>query len=212
MKLELYYPSKSPIDQQNLFGANPTEYEPLGQLGHPGNDFECPVGTPVYAPCDGDAFYTTDKYGGAGLWLRVPNNATPEYNIILWHMPVADGKSYAISTIRGDVTPVKAGQLLGVSGNSGFPTESTGPHLHLGVMPCDATGSSSVANNGYLGCIDPQPYFNGLYAEYIKPDMAILTTTANVVAGIAADTTDTPAQKLNWLQAIALAIKKLFNS
>jgi hypothetical protein len=68
----LSYPVKQPINESNLFGANPAQYEPLGQKGHPGLDFEAPSGTPLYTPCDGDAFYTTDANGGDGIWIRYP--------------------------------------------------------------------------------------------------------------------------------------------
>src|ERR1700733_4240531 len=141
--MELFYPVKDPINQTNLFGANPAEYKPLAQAGHPGNDFESVSGTPVYAPCDGDAFYTIDSLGGDGIWIRTPSHAAPQYNIILWHMwPKGDPKyPFAIKT-DGSTTKVKAGDLLGYSDNSGFPRESTGPHLHLGVMPCDLTGGA----------------------------------------------------------------------
>lgn len=168
--MELYYPVKQDINQTNLFGANPAQYLPLKQKGHPGNDFECPLGTPLYAPCDGDAFYTTDKAGGDGFWIRFPNNTAPQFNIILWHMPNAGNPTYPfqIPTGKGTVTSIKAGEFLGYTGNSGYPVESTGPHLHLGIIPCDATGEALNPNNGYLGCVDPQPFYNGLYAENIN--------------------------------------------
>jgi murein DD-endopeptidase MepM/ murein hydrolase activator NlpD len=207
----LYFPVKQPIDQQNLFGANPAEYKPLGQDGHPGNDFECPVGTPVYAPCDGDAFYTTDKDGGCGLWIRVPNNASPQFNVILWHMPPKGTPEYPYQVATdGSTTPVKAGQLLGYSGNSGYPLESTGPHLHLGVLPCDTTGGALAPNNGFEGCVDPQPYFNGHYAQDIQAIEAVVASATTVVQSIAATPDATPAQKLTWIQEIAKAVESLF--
>ena len=85
--LKLFYPVKDPINQSNLFGANPAEYKPLGQAGHPGNDFEAPTGTKIYSPCDGNAFYVKDSLGGDGIWIRTTDEEGNNYNIILWHMP-----------------------------------------------------------------------------------------------------------------------------
>src|SRR5882672_4825475 len=207
----LYFPVRQPINQTNLFGANPAEYKPLGQDGHPGNDFEAPLYTPVYAPCDGGAFYTYDSLGGDGIWIRTPNNADPQCNVILWHMvPRSEtAHPYGIPT-DGSVTQVKAGQLLGYSGNSGFPRESTGPHLHLGVMPCDFTGEALHRGNGYFGCVDPQPFYTGHFAEDICAIEKVLGSASSLLGNIAASPEATPAQKLTWIQEIALAIEHLF--
>lgn len=211
MNLKLFYPVKNPIDQANLFGQTSAFYNALGQKGHPGIDFEAPSGTKVYAPCDGDAFYTTDKDGGCGLWIRVPNNAAPAYNIILWHMYPAGtpGFPYAIPTGQSVVTPVKAGQLLGYSDNSGAPLESTGPHLHFGVMPCDNTSEALDPNNGYNGCVDPTPFFNGFFAEDIPAIEAILTQVVALAATIAQATDVTLEQKITWIQELETAIGAL---
>jgi murein DD-endopeptidase MepM/ murein hydrolase activator NlpD len=213
----LYYPVKDEIDQANLFGTTSPMYAALGQKGHPGIDFECKSGTPVYAPCDGDALYVTDEYGGCGIWIRTPNHTAPQFNIILWHMYPANtpGFPYAIPTEQGIYTPVKAGQMLGYSDNSGFPTESTGPHLHLGVMPCEVRESDGAITalspeNGYLGCVDPTPYFNDHYAQDIQAVEAVIASASTVVSNIAATTDATPAQKLDWLAELAVLIEKLW--
>ena len=191
MEPSLYFPVKDPIDQANLFGTVSPMYTALGQKGHPGIDFESASGTPVYAPCDGSAFYVTDKDGGCGLWIRTPNNAAPHCNIILWHMYPKDAPNpdnlpnfpYAIPT-DGSLTPVKAGQLLGYSDTSGYPIESTGPHLHIGVMPSDETGEALTPQNGFLGCVDPTPYFNQKYAQDIGTKQKIVDAVATVVQDI----------------------------
>lgn len=217
-QLFLYYPVKNPINPTNLFGANPAEYKPLGQNGHPGNDFEAPSYTPVYAPCDGDAFYTYDSLGGDGLWIRFPSNAAPTHNIILWHMPqkdtkvtLADGSTddaFKIPCDNWAITHVTAGQLLGYSDNSGFPKESTGPHLHLGVQPCNSTGAALSPNNGFLGCVDPQPFYNGKYAEDIQTEKKILDVASEAVSDIASDTSTPTPVKVTLLQEIAQLLEK----
>ncbi|MBI5449384.1 M23 family metallopeptidase [Candidatus Gottesmanbacteria bacterium] len=47
---------------------------------------------------------------------------------------------------------VRAGTVIGLSGSSGMVT---GPHLHFAIIP-----NKADLNNGYLGFIDPSPYFS----------------------------------------------------
>jgi len=209
-QFELNYPVKNKINDANLFGANPAYYlKALGQNGHPGIDFECPLGTPLYSPCDGAVFYTTDALGGDGLWIRWPDNVKPQYNIILWHMPAAGNPTYPFQVPTDkNVYPVKAGQFLGYTGNSGYPKESSGPHLHLGVIPCDSTGAALNPNNGYKGCVDPMPFFNGLYAEDINTVHQILDTEAQAT-NLIAQTPLTNQEKLSLLAKIKQSLIKL---
>jgi len=199
MALELFYPVRNPIDEQNLFGQTSPMYTALGQLGHPGLDFECPSGTPIYAPCDASAFYATDENGGCGIYLRTPDAPNPAYNIILWHMYPAGtpGFPYGIPTAKGIVVDVKAGQLLGYSDNSGYPKESTGPHLHVGVMPIGPNELALNPDNGFLGCINPLPFFKGQYAEDINNPAA---PTPPLPAPLPPN--PTPVQESNWLTAV----------
>lgn len=181
--IELFYPVKNPINQTNLFGANATYYQKtLGTNGHPGIDFECPLYTPLYAPCDGDAFYAYDKYHGDGLYIRIPSNFNPIASIILWHMPdKSDTAHWILPTGYGVVSKVKAGQLIGYTGNSGFPLESNGPHLHVGYIPCNANGLPSNPQNGFNGCEDPMPLFNGKYAQDIET-VNLITSEGELIA------------------------------
>lgn len=211
MELKLYYPVKNPINQSNLFGTSNAMYAGLGQKGHPGLDFEAPLGTPLYAPCDGDAFYATDSAGGDGFWIRYPSNAAPQYNIILWHMPNAGNPTYpsTIPETKGVVTGIKAGELLGYTGNSGFPVESTGPHLHVGVLPCDATGAALNPDNGYLGCVDPMPFFNELFAEDINKVQPVVTQLETVAIEVGNSNLPT-ATKLSFYKWVAQFLNSLF--
>lgn len=210
--LELWYPVKDPVNQNNLFGTTSPLYTSMGlQKGHPGLDFSSKLDTPLFAPCSGDAFYTKDAAGGDGIWIRWPNNQAPEYNIILWHLPPSSDPIYhpMIRIADNDpITTVKIGDKLGYTGNSGYPLESTGPHLHLGVMPCKLDGSALYPNNGYEGCVDPMPFFNGLYAENYQPAEQIITA----VGQINLNPNATVQQKLQVDNALVAFLKWLFPS
>ena len=213
--MNIYYPVKNPIRQDNLFGADPTYYKNLGQNGHPGNDFECPIGTPVYAPCDGSAFYTSDSLGGDGLYIRTPDSPSPTHNIILWHMipPGDPNYPYQIPTAPGTVTDVKAGQLLGYTGNSGFPRESSGPHLHLGVMPIGKNELALSPNNGFMGCVDPQPFYNGQYAEDInKVQVAtVAVSEASLIANAIETAPVSNSDKYSLLDSLKKVVNAILN-
>lgn len=205
----IYYPVKDPINKSNLFGANSAEYIPLGNAGHPGNDFESVSGTPLYSPCDGLAFYLSDKLGGDGLWIRT-TQAGQNYNIILWHL-YAKGDpvhSFQIPT-DGSHTAVKAGQLLAYTDNSGFPRESTGPHLHLAAMPCDPDWNPLHPNNGYQGCIDPMPFYLGQYAEDIPLLEQALEKSDQVIQKIVSAPLDNSV-KVSFLKQLAILISGFF--
>lgn len=204
--MNLYYPVKNPINPTNPFGQASPMYTNLKLKGHPGQDYESPTGTPLYAPCDGDVFFVKDNFHGDGLWIRYPNNAKPEYNIILYHMPevgtpLATQYPFKVSTTPGVVTSIKAGQLLGYTDNSGFPIESTAPHLHVGIMPCDFTGEALNPDNGFNGCVDPTPFWNGLFAEDIGKPIPPLPAPL--------PPNPTPIQESNWLTAVGNWLKKV---
>jgi len=57
---------------------------------------------------------------------------------------------------------------------------------------------------------DPQPYFNGHYAQDIQAIEAVVASATTVVQSIAATPDATPAQKLTWIQEIAKAVESLF--
>lgn len=81
---------------------------------HNGTDFAVGIGTPVFAPADG-VVYEAAHRAGNGNFIRIRHaNNMKTYYLHLSKFIVKSG-------------PVKRGQLIALSGNTG---RSTGPHLH----------------------------------------------------------------------------------
>ena len=81
----------------------------------PGIDYAVPSGTPVKAAADGRV--SRARYGGAGgkhVWLSHVGGRTLYAHLSALLVP--------------EQTVVKAGDVIGLSGNTGH---STGPHLHF---------------------------------------------------------------------------------
>lgn len=139
---------------QNFGENNLGFYKADGLKGHTGTDFLCPTGTPLISPIngvvvvvsndiargEGVAIISTDlyKYKGQDCFL----------DVVLWHMM---DKSIKVKVGQ----TVKVGDLLGLSDNTG---RSTGPHLHLTIVPLAPDGSRRPLegnDNGYNGAVDP---------------------------------------------------------
>lgn len=102
--------------------------------GHNGIDFGIPAGTKLYSCIDGEVIESRTDIG-YGNYVKIENNKCGVLYAHLESLGIAVGES------------VKAGQLIGLSGNTG---NSTGPHLHFGVFPKPRNRA-----NGYNGFIDP---------------------------------------------------------
>lgn len=177
-KFSICYPVK-PLSINQGFGANPQDYakfmdsqgNPL--KGHDGVDLFTVHGTPIYATHDGMAHYEKDSHGGEGIAIRT---TTP------FDYPVPGGQAYFITMywhIIGDTDPafkspipmdgkeypVKTGDLIAYADNTGAPYESSGTHLHLGLFPVDANNVTYNPGNSFSGRIDPQLFFNGIFAQ-----------------------------------------------
>jgi hypothetical protein len=130
----MLYPvdKSSPITQ--LFGENPQWY-PLTN-GHNGIDWGIPEGTPVRAAMDGTIARAELDTTGYGKHVRIlhPDGAMTIYG----HL-----SNYACKA--GD--KVKAGDIIGYSGNTG---NSTGPHLHFEYRMVPDNGKSAVDPLKYL--------------------------------------------------------------
>lgn len=115
---------------------------------HLGVDMATPIGTRIEAPADGIILYADNPVpsnnGFLGNWVGYPAGGGNTIQMLTQ----VGGTTYALSFFHMSqegfsVTPgqqVKAGQLLGLSGNSG---NSTGPHCHMEVINL---GKMSVAS------------------------------------------------------------------
>lgn len=168
-KFELWYPVK-PFHLNQGWGTRGDYYQANGIniVGHNGWDFWAPDSWLVRAAHDGIVEYVgRDDKGGLGIVLVtekefVYGNTSAYYKTIYWHLK--EKMEVNIFVKQGD--RVKVGQVIALADNTGL---STGSHLHFGLkaMKKDANGNfyNIEQNNGYLGAIDPTPYWNKYYAE-----------------------------------------------
>ena len=137
----------------NYLGQGHVQYD-----GHDGHDYyfpDAPVGTPILAAADGIAYARTHR--GLGVVIVHPNG----YETVYWHLS-AFAPIFAGLIDRSQGVAVRAGELIGTSGRSGF-VQGT-PHLHFEVRyqgrqvdPYGWYGSGSTPCASYAGCL-PTPW------------------------------------------------------
>jgi murein DD-endopeptidase MepM/ murein hydrolase activator NlpD len=155
-----------PVDAEisQRFGDNPTRNLPASSWliqtfgnyqpdGHTGEDYACPVGTPVRAVADGTVLHIGwmgGTYDQNPWWIQ-PSFAG--YHAVIDHGSFigiyghcSDGSAKVAKGAR-----VSEGQVFILSGNTGG---STGPHLHFEILP-----DGWVLNSTFYGRIDPEPLF-----------------------------------------------------
>lgn len=125
------------------------------------------IGHPVRSVADGYISRATVSSGGYGngLYITHPNGYTTVYgHLDAFSAPVAERirqYQYAHETFVADLTfrpdefPVSAGEVVALSGNTGY---SFGPHLHFEVR---VTASDEP--------VDPLQFFSGLITDDVPP-------------------------------------------
>ena len=111
---------------------------------------------------------TNKSTGTAGMGNYVIIEHTDGYRTRYQHM-----KKGSVLVKAGDT--VKAGQVIGTIGNTGY---STGRHLHF-----DVSAPSKVANSYYSGqryYVDPKPYLKGTKVLGKQVTVSTSTSTASV--------------------------------
>lgn len=194
-KFSIPYPVK-PWKLSQGFGVNGEYYRKNGIniKGHNGLDLQAYTGQPCYAVHDGYAYHQVDGSSGCGITVisdkEYEFRGKPvRFKTIFWHLVDYAKKPQFKSPVldwqqknKGKPKSVKKGELIGYCNNTGL---STGPHLHFSVKPIvqgkpvDAWMDSAdigigqwqnvTQTEGYLGSIDPTPYFNGKYADDLDP-------------------------------------------
>lgn len=180
MKFELFYPVK-PLFINQVFGNPNPIYNSLLIKGHNGIDYQAVHGQPVYATHDGTCYPEIDNSGGNGVVIRTDTefeykDGTAHFKTIYWHLEQSDA---VVKTGQ----KVQAGELIGYADNTGT---STGDHLHFGLKPqawneTDWIWYNLEQTNGFLGAIDPTPYFNGFFAEDAKKVVGLYGQIINLL-------------------------------
>jgi murein DD-endopeptidase MepM/ murein hydrolase activator NlpD len=154
--MKLQYPIAIPPARVGQpFAANPPDYARFGLAGHDGQDFPTPIGTPVLAAHDGYVSAANSSNSAYGLYLAVAwEEDGVIYENVYGHFSELHYPDFPDNVFNKQY-PVKAGDVIGLSGNTG---NSTGPHLHFGLRIYNLQGQLLNHDNGFLGCVDPMPY------------------------------------------------------
>lgn len=149
-----------PLTRETLHLGSPFGPRPGGF--HAGQDFPAPDGTPIYACASGTVLYL-GAAAGYGQWIVIDHPADAGGGVTEYgHMWDARATGLRV----GD--HVKAGQLIGYVGSNG---QSSGPHLHLSVMPYDYRPATKIDPLGWLAGADypgeeePMPDACTLFAD-----------------------------------------------
>ena len=144
------------------FGENPLLYRRLGLPGHNGLDWGMPVGQEILAVDEGVVIRVEERPDGFGKHVKIQHK---------WGQTLYAHLSQFKVVLN---QPVKQGDVLGLSGNTGF---STGPHLHFGmrVKPYDK-------RDGWYGYTNPQRYLQWPEAGLIATGESSQMTGDDVTA------------------------------
>ena len=128
VRLKLPFPNNRAVSQ--LFGARPQVYKRFGFAGHEGVDFPVPIGVPVLASADGQLWHLGTINGAYGIRTIIRHEWDSIVGFTIYaHLSKTEGK---------ELDHVKAGDVIGYSGNTG---NSTGPHLHWSLcLPFENKG------------------------------------------------------------------------
>ena len=134
-------------------------YQPFG---HAGKDLKADIGTPIYAIDDGTVLYAgwAEDLPGSGpvrQWLFYYN-----FGGILTVIQHSWGISAIAHQSSNDEVSagqgVRAGQLIGKSGNTKTRTETVEPHVHIEALVY-MDYRTDVSRGIVYGRVDPTPYF-----------------------------------------------------
>lgn len=187
-------PGMYPVTQR--FSDNATIYN-YG-AGHGAIDYGVPVGTPILAPEDGvvgHADWAWNLPGGPNDWAArdyqikpAPGDTRTGGGIMVSITNSAGSRWWLCHLSKTDLNRgdrVRQGQIIGYSGNTG---SSTGPHLHVSLLP-----AAPNWGNGFFGAIDPEPWITRPYAPITSTSWQGSATTGTGTA------TNTRFDFLEWI-------------
>jgi hypothetical protein len=178
-------PFKGEFRLTQAFGENPFVYHRLGLPGHNGLDLGMPVGQPILAVDDGVIIRVEERPEGFGKHVKVQHK---------WGQSLYAHLS-AFKVVLNQ--PVKQGDVIGLSGNTGF---STGPHLHFGmrVKPYNL-------GDGWYGYTNPQRYLQWPPAGIIatnSEEAADRMATGEQIAALAFQVQEIQMQSDLWEEKV----------
>lgn len=171
------YFSENPI----LYGSVCPVLTPTKQclVGHNGIDIVAPHGTELYATEDGTISDVKSDAGGYGKHVRITTEVVDDGTRHEWTY----GHLSVIKVSLGQ--KVKAGDLVGLMGNTGFVVSNAnangfwsynpyaGTHLHLGMRQITRKGVVLNYTNGYFGSVD--------YSSWLPESSQVDIDTYNTV-------------------------------
>lgn len=146
----IYRPLKGNPVLTQRFLANPAYYKQFGFCGHEGVDWGVPEGTEVYSVARGTVVHASN------LRWSSPTPSNYGNHIVINHGDWCSVYAHlkTISSNVGDY--VGDGTLIGYSGKTG---NSTGPHLHFGMLKDIRTEGSCFPKFKYGWVCDPKDIF-----------------------------------------------------
>ncbi len=143
------------------FGENLVDYSQFNLKGHNGIDIGFLEGCPIVAPCDLWITYLQDSAGyGKNVWGETESK---QINGDYYKLELCFGHNKEMVAKSNNWS--KKGSSLSFGDSTGF---STGDHSHIGVRPYVKKSGKTIweqmfPNNGYLGWINPEPFFPKMY-------------------------------------------------
>jgi murein DD-endopeptidase MepM/ murein hydrolase activator NlpD len=140
-------------------------YQPYG---HAGMDIACPIGTPIYAPADGEVLYAgwTEDLPGSGSvrkWLLYYNFGG--IVTVIQHdgwISVIAHQSTNDAVYAG--MKVKEGQFIGKTGNTKTRTTYVAAHVHIEALVY-MDYRTDVSKGIVYGRVNPEPFFGAIAAQ-----------------------------------------------
>ena len=153
--MRLAYPLYEEAPLLQAHGDNSRIYARFGLKGHNGLDLGVYAGTPVLAMADG-----VIRFAGDGFDEPVMGSAAGNC-VLLDHGDFLTGYAHLTTAYGVPGFKVKVGDVIGISGATGAVS---GDHLHIELITVPLELS-----NGYMGRIDPLPYFKRGTPLYTHP-------------------------------------------